>query len=282
MSPQYITVHNTANRASALAEISYMCGNNNEVSYHYAVDDKEAIQGLPLDHNGWHCGDGGFGRGNRYSIGIEICYSLDAGDPRYPQAEENGALLTAMLLKQYGWGIDRVRKHQDWSGKYCPHRILDNNGWQSFLNRVQQHLNALNGTPAPQANVGLKSIDEVAREVINRRWGDGRARVQNLSQAGYDASKVQARVDVLLGKTQPKTRSKQLWVHLPANNPTWAVYNVNGPYTVPYAIGRLAPARFGGLDYHIERWIIEGKVGVITTQTFGKVAIYIAGESGGR
>ena len=56
MTPEYVTIHNTANNASALAEISYMIGNWEEVSYHWAVDDVEAIQGLPLDRNGWHAG----------------------------------------------------------------------------------------------------------------------------------------------------------------------------------------------------------------------------------
>lgn len=54
MTPIGITVHNTANDASALSEIKYMISNNAETSFHYAVDDKEAVQGLPLDRNGWH------------------------------------------------------------------------------------------------------------------------------------------------------------------------------------------------------------------------------------
>nr|WP_322783545.1 N-acetylmuramoyl-L-alanine amidase [Streptococcus cuniculi] len=58
MTPQYLTIHNTANNASALAEISYMNGNTNEVSYHWAVDDVEAIQAIPHKRNAWHCGDG--------------------------------------------------------------------------------------------------------------------------------------------------------------------------------------------------------------------------------
>ena len=29
------------------------------------------------------------------------------------------------MLKERGWGIHSVKKHQDWSGKYCPHRTLD-------------------------------------------------------------------------------------------------------------------------------------------------------------
>ena len=56
MTPQYVTIHNTANDTSARNEIAYMTNNNQEVSYHCAVDDVEAIQGLPFDRNGWHSG----------------------------------------------------------------------------------------------------------------------------------------------------------------------------------------------------------------------------------
>ncbi|WP_430623549.1 peptidoglycan recognition protein family protein [Lysinibacillus fusiformis] len=144
MVPQYITVHNTANDATAANEISYMIGNNNQVSYHVAVDDKEVIQAIPFNRNAWHCGDGGgstdpnaLKKGNRLSIGIEICYSKSGG-VRYGVAEENAVQYIAKLLKQFGWGIDRVKKHQDWNGKYCPHRILSEDRWGSFLKRIEE------------------------------------------------------------------------------------------------------------------------------------------------
>lgn len=158
MTPQGITIHNTANDASARNEIAYMTNNNQEVSYHYAVDDVEAIQGLPLDRNGWHAGDGGNGKGNRTTIAIEICHSLTPGNPKYAKSEDNGAKLTAILLHKYGWGIDRIRKHQDWSGKYCPHRILDNGNWEGFKGKVQGYLLQLKGkqTPKPKATVAPK------------------------------------------------------------------------------------------------------------------------------
>ena len=47
MNPTRIVVHNTANDASARNEIQYMINNRNEVSYHYAIDDKEIVQGIP-------------------------------------------------------------------------------------------------------------------------------------------------------------------------------------------------------------------------------------------
>ena len=43
MTPIGITVHNTANDASAKNEINYMISNNAYNSFHYAVDDKEGF-----------------------------------------------------------------------------------------------------------------------------------------------------------------------------------------------------------------------------------------------
>lgn len=142
MQAQYITVHNTANDAPAENEISYMLNNNNEVSYHVAVDDKEVIQAIPFNRNAWHCGDGQ-GTGNMKTIGVEICYSKSGG-ARYMAAEENAVQYIASLLKQFGWGIERVKKHQDWSGKYCPHRILSEKRWDSFLKRIEQAMKPTN------------------------------------------------------------------------------------------------------------------------------------------
>lgn len=92
--------------------------------------------------------DGGNGTGNRKSIGIEICYSKSGGE-RFDNAEKLAAEYVAYLLKQYGWGIDRVRTHQSWSGKYCPHRTLDY-GWERFLNMVQSYLDGGQPQPTPQ------------------------------------------------------------------------------------------------------------------------------------
>ena len=56
MTPPRIEVHITANDASARNEISYMTNNDYETSFHYAVDDKEIVQGLAENRNGWHAG----------------------------------------------------------------------------------------------------------------------------------------------------------------------------------------------------------------------------------
>lgn len=144
MQPKGICIHNTANDASAINERNYMArgDNQNEVSFHIAIDDKEAIQCIAFNRNAWHAGDGGNGQGNRNYIAVEICYSKSGGD-KFIKAEKRAAKEVATLLKQYGWTINNVKKHQDFSNKYCPHRTLDM-GWQRFLNMIQAELNILN------------------------------------------------------------------------------------------------------------------------------------------
>jgi N-acetylmuramoyl-L-alanine amidase CwlA len=139
MKPTRIVVHNTANDASAKNEIAYMRNNNLEVSFHYAVDDKEIVQGIPENRNAWHAGDGGNGKGNREGIAIEICYSKSGGE-KFTKAEKNAVDLIVDILKRYGWGIDKVTKHQDYNKKYCPHRTLDI-GWDRFIKMIDAKLN---------------------------------------------------------------------------------------------------------------------------------------------
>lgn len=141
MNPEFYVVHNTANDATARNEIAYMKRNNNKVSYHYAIDDKEIVQGIEENRNAWHAGDGGSGQGNRKGIGVEICFSRSGG-PRFIEAEKRAAKFIAKRLHERNWGMDRVKKHQDFSGKYCPHRTLDM-GWQRYLNMIKSELDKL-------------------------------------------------------------------------------------------------------------------------------------------
>ena len=165
MNAEFIVVHNTANDASAKNEVAYMIRNDNQVSFHYAIDDKEIVQGIPENRNAFHAGDGGRGKGNRKGLSIEICYSKSGG-PRFIQAEKNAAKFIASKLKEKNWGIDKVKKHQDFSGKYCPHRTLDM-GWQRFLNMVQAELNVLKGADKVAKKVVDNSPSSWAKEAWN-------------------------------------------------------------------------------------------------------------------
>lgn len=164
MTPEFIIVHNTANDASAMSEVSYMLGNNNKVSFHAAVDNERVVTGIPFNRNTWNAGDGGNGKGNRKGISIEICYSKSGGE-KFDEAEDLAASYIAYLLRQYGWGIEKVTKHQDYSSKYCPHRTLDY-GWERFLNKVREQL-GIQTTPVKNNNNYSEGSDEPVRKYVN-------------------------------------------------------------------------------------------------------------------
>ncbi len=140
MTPQYITIHSTGNpKSTARNERAWLTNPANKVtaSWHIVVDEREAIEAIPLTEVAWHAGDGGSGTGNRKSIGIEICESGDGA-----KTLANAVKLTAKLLKERGWGVDRLRRHYDWSGKPCPRIMADNNwaGWERFKADVQREI----------------------------------------------------------------------------------------------------------------------------------------------
>lgn len=180
MKPKYITVHNTYNDAPAENEVNYMITNNNEVSFHVAVDDKQAIQGIPWERNAWACGDGN-GPGNRESISVEICYSKSGGD-RYYKAENNAVDVVRQLMSMYNIPIENVRTHQSWSGKYCPHRMLAEGRWGAFIQKVKSG-NVASATVTPKQNIiqtgafspyelpdavgALKSLNMTGKAIIN-------------------------------------------------------------------------------------------------------------------
>lgn len=198
MKPKGIAIHNTANDASAKNEITYMVRNNNQVSFHFAVDNTGAVQGLPLDRNAWHASDGKNGNGNRNYIAIEICYSKSGGD-RFSKGFDNAAQLVAYLMKAYGFTKADIKKHQDFSGKHCPHRILSEGTWDKFLNLCQSYYDEAN-KPAqskPAQTTG-KTLVSLAREVIAGKWGNGTTRQKNITAAGYNYKEVQDYVNKIL------------------------------------------------------------------------------------
>jgi N-acetylmuramoyl-L-alanine amidase len=137
LQPSTITVHNTGNPTStARNERDWLTNptNTRTASYHIVIDEHQAIECIPLSENSWHAGDGSvLASGNRTSISIEICESGD-----YAQTLDHAAELIAKLLAERGWGIDRLRRHFDWSGKICPRLMYDKGKWTGWLQFKQQ------------------------------------------------------------------------------------------------------------------------------------------------
>lgn len=137
--PIGITNHNTGNRdagADAIAHARWLQTVENDdqqfIGAHFFVDPTTIVQTLPLDEVSWHAGDG-HGSGNRATISIEICEV----EP-YDAAEANAVLLNAALLATFP-GL-QLYTHQDWSGKFCPERILARGAWDAFVEAIHAAL----------------------------------------------------------------------------------------------------------------------------------------------
>ena len=183
MTAEFIVVHNTANDATAQNEVAYMIGNKNQVSFHYAVDDQEVVQGIPITRNAWACGDGANGKGNRKGIQVEICYSKSGGT-RFDQAEKNAAHFIATLLRERGWGIEKVKKHQDFRNKYCPHRTLDK-GWNGFIQMIKSYLNDI-----PVTSSSFKVGEKVRVKESATQYATGQALAWFVKGSIYEVTKV--------------------------------------------------------------------------------------------
>ena len=69
---------------------------------------------------------------------------------------------------------------------------------------VNQKLNGSYSAPAP----AKKSIEEIAKEVIAGKWGNGTDRMHNLEAAGYNYNEVQSTVNQLMGASNPAPTPK--------------------------------------------------------------------------
>ena len=186
-------------------------------SAHYQVETSGRIGQLVWDRDtAWHAGNWD---ANCTSIGIE---HADASTHPYRISDaclENGAHLLAALCHYYKlgrpvWGKN-VFGHRDFSATECPASIAGSQH-ATYMARAgywydQMTSSKVSSTPAPAskpAPTGCKSIDTLAREVINGSWGNGNDRYQRLTAAGFDYDAVQARVNEMLGlKSKPAGKS---------------------------------------------------------------------------
>jgi N-acetylmuramoyl-L-alanine amidase len=167
--PGGITMHETANTnpgANAEMHRRFVAngGGPENVSFHYVVDDKEAIHLLPNDEEGHHAGDGlGPGSCGSTTLGIELCVNSD-GD--WARTRANGAELVALLLTKHGLTAATVRQHFDCSGKNCPTKMRANNNaqWSGFMAGVNAAYALLN--PPSGGGGGEDDMDGYAANTI--------------------------------------------------------------------------------------------------------------------
>ena len=186
MTPEYLTIHSTGNlKSTAQNERDNLnrAGNISSTGFHIAVDEEQAIECIPLDMIAYHAGDGTNGPGNTKTIGIEICESGNR-----EKTIQNAVELIARMLRERNWGIEKLRRHFDWSGKNCP-RILNYNnweGWDVFKLQVEEKLK--------EVNKKEKKLDTIRISLHGRKMetkgifrdGTNYVPVRLLEQLGYD------------------------------------------------------------------------------------------------
>src|SRR5690606_40937456 len=108
--------------------------NTRTASYHIVIDEREAIEVIPLNEVAWHAGDGNRAdSGNRTSIGIEICESGN-----YDVTLNHTIELVATMLYERNWGVSRLKRHFDWSGKNCP-RLMNLRSEERRVGKMQRY-----------------------------------------------------------------------------------------------------------------------------------------------
>lgn len=94
------------------------------------------------------------------------------------------------------------------TGSHC-HYCIRGNGLKSQIRDVS----AISGIPNKLGIYEIskpvkKTIEQIAKEVIVGKWGNGNERKQRLSAAGYNYSEVQKKVNRLLGAPEKKSNEE--------------------------------------------------------------------------
>ena len=160
-----LTIHQTGNtNKGANADMHARLQKNNprEASWHWQVDDKEAVQSFEHSVSCYHASDGS-GEGNMNSIAIEGCINSDGN---YKKSVQNLAELAAWILKMENIPLTNMKQHYDWARdkKNCPAQIRggkDGIDWTKFVQMVQTELNKLNGKPTVSGAKSYKLVTTV-------------------------------------------------------------------------------------------------------------------------
>lgn len=220
-----VVIHNDAGSIGATAEFydRWLVNHNKELGIaHYYIDRHTILRAIDTYRVGWHTGSSA----NNFTIGYEICQSIGASDEDFLANTDMTLRQVAEDMLFYNLPVNRdtVRLHREFSQTSCPHRSWELHGqsinsvkdywierikyFQSLGKTVDEML-ANEGKSAPVKKI-VKTIDEVAREVLKGRWGNGLARREALTKAGYDYFKVQEMVTKIKGGKDVTTIAKEV------------------------------------------------------------------------
>lgn len=143
--PKYIVIHETDNfaeGAGAERHAKAQAAGDLSVSVHYyagsdgvyqAAAHADGVYAIGVEYDDSHSIKDAT---NRNTISIEICVNED-GD--YSQARRNAIELVKYVMEETGIPAERVVRHFDVKGKYCPRNMMDDPAlWEDFKRQIGQ------------------------------------------------------------------------------------------------------------------------------------------------
>lgn len=205
---EMITIHHMAGVLTA-SECGKIFQGNRKASAHYGIgNDGEIAKYVDEENTAWANSNW---NANCKAVTIEVSNNKTGGDWTVSDKALNSLIkLVADIAKRNKLGKlvkgQNVTWHRMYIATTCPGAYL-----LSKMNYIIEKANDIN-RQADTINVvapNKKTVEEIAKEVIAGKWGNGQERFNKLEKAGYNGSEVQAKVNELLGiKTAIKTNIK--------------------------------------------------------------------------
>ena len=219
----FVVIHNDAGRMKPQRYISFLRNRDKALGIaHFYCNRDTIVQVVPIENIGYHTGDWW---SNCRSVGYEVCESISASDEEFLQNEDVTLLKAAADLVEAGMPISRetVRLHHEFVPTDCPHRSMELHGGTTesvrsyFIERMKYFASLGNNLAEilhkyfPEEEFRMKTWEryevfnddnEVVRQVMRGEWGVGQERIQQLTDAGYDAERIQEKVNLALQGSQ--------------------------------------------------------------------------------
>ena len=219
----FVVIHNDAGRMKPQRYISFLRNRDKALGIaHFYCNRDTIVQVVPIENIGYHTGDWW---SNCRSVGYEVCESLSASDEEFLQNEDVTLLKAAADLIEAGMPISRetVRLHHEFVPTSCPHRSMELHGGTTesvrsyFIERMQYFASLGNNLVEilhnhfPEKKFRMNTWvrhevfnddNEIVRQVIRGEWGVGQERIKELTKAGYNAERIQEKVNIALQGSQ--------------------------------------------------------------------------------
>lgn len=221
---KYIVIHYTTNDGDTDENNGkYFANSVVNASAHYFVDDDSVTQSVPDDYVAWavggkkynDCAKTGGGKyylqaTNTNTLNIEICDDVRNGIVYPSQATiENVIAFTKAKMKEYNIPKERVIRHFDVTGKYCPKYWMDDAKWKAeFWNKLDDVK-----VEEPKTDVPFSiKVDKVVKgDVLNIRK-EPKANAQKTGQLAYNDPNTYTIVEVKDGWGRLKSGAG--WIYL--------------------------------------------------------------------